>query len=436
MCKVAFHTLGCKVNQYETEAMGEIFEKRGYTIVNDQDYADIYIINTCTVTNMGDRKSRQFIRKAKRINKYAVIGVVGCYSQIAPDEVASIGDVDIVLGTQNRKDIVDLCEKVMENRQKIKSVGNIMDVSEFETLNIENVKGKTRAFVKIQDGCSQYCTYCIIPFTRGPIRSRNKDDIILEVNRLADAGFKEIVLTGIHIASYGKDLGNIRLIDIIEEISQIPSIERIRLSSVEPNMITEDFIKRVKELPKFCNHFHLSLQSGSDSVLKRMNRKYTSKEYLDKVNLIKRYMPNVGLTTDIIVGFPGETDEQFEETCKFVKKIGFLKVHVFKYSPREGTAASKFKEQINGRIKRDRSKKLIEISEEMTKKYLKGFLNKRMDVLFESDVKDHVEMMEGYTTNYIKVMAPCKSDIEGEILTVLTEYIKEEEIIGKIIEDI
>ncbi|WP_026893686.1 tRNA (N(6)-L-threonylcarbamoyladenosine(37)-C(2))-methylthiotransferase MtaB [Clostridiisalibacter paucivorans] len=436
MCKVAFHTLGCKVNQYETEAMGEIFEKRGYTIVNDQDYADIYIINTCTVTNMGDRKSRQFIRKAKRINKDAVIGVVGCYSQIAPDEVASIGDVDIVLGTQNRKDIVDLCEKVMENSQKIKSVGNIMDVSEFETLNIENVKGKTRAFVKIQDGCSQYCTYCIIPFTRGPIRSRNKDDIILEVNRLADAGFKEIVLTGIHIASYGKDLGNIRLIDIIEEINQIPSIERIRLSSVEPNMITEDFIKRVKELPKFCNHFHLSLQSGSDFVLKRMNRKYTSKEYLDKVNLIKRYMPNVGLTTDIIVGFPGETDEQFEETCKFVKKIGFLKVHVFKYSPREGTAASKFKEQINGRIKRDRSKKLIEISEEMTKKYLKGFLNKRMDVLFESDVKDHVETMEGYTTNYIKVMAPCKSDIEGEILTVLTEHIKEEEIIGKIIEDI
>ncbi|QIB26327.1 tRNA (N(6)-L-threonylcarbamoyladenosine(37)-C(2))-methylthiotransferase MtaB [Caloranaerobacter azorensis] len=432
MKTVAFYTLGCKVNQYETEAMAELFKKEGYNVVDAEDKADIYVINTCTVTNLGDRKSRQFIRRAKRKNRKAIIAVVGCYVQVSPDEVFEIEDVDLVIGTNDKNKIVELCEEVKEKHKRIKIVEDIMKVREFEEMPINEVEGKTRAFVKIQEGCNQYCSYCIIPYARGPVRSRKLQNIIKEVEKLSKSGFKEIVLTGIHVASYGKDLGDIRLIDVIEAIHDIEGIERIRLSSLEPTIITEEFMDRLIKLPKLCNHFHLSLQSGSNTVLKRMNRKYTTEEYLSIVKLIRKYMPDVGLTTDIIVGFPGETDEEFEETYNFVKEIGFSRIHVFKYSPREGTPAAKFKNQVDGKIKAERSRKLIELGEELNKVFNRRFIGKIMNVLFEEKVRGATGLMEGYTTNYIRVMAKGDISIEGEILPVKMNRISGENLIGEI----
>ncbi|SHH34261.1 threonylcarbamoyladenosine tRNA methylthiotransferase MtaB [Caloranaerobacter azorensis DSM 13643] len=432
MKTVAFYTLGCKVNQYETEAMAELFKKEGYNVVDAEDKADIYVINTCTVTNLGDRKSRQFIRRAKRKNRKAIIAVVGCYVQVSPDEVFEIEDVDLVIGTNDKNKIVELCEEVKEKHKRIKIVEDIMKVREFEEMPINEIEGKTRAFVKIQEGCNQYCSYCIIPYARGPVRSRKLQNIIKEVEKLSKSGFKEIVLTGIHVASYGKDLGDIRLIDVIEAIHDIEGIERIRLSSLEPTIITEEFMDRLIKLPKVCNHFHLSLQSGSNTVLKRMNRKYTTEEYLSIVKLIRKYMPDVGLTTDIIVGFPGETDEEFEETYNFVKEIGFSRIHVFKYSPRKGTPAAKFKNQVDGKIKAERSRKLIELGEELNKVFNRRFIGKIMNVLFEEKVRGATGLMEGYTTNYIRVMAKGDISIEGEILPVKMNRISGENLIGEI----
>ncbi|WP_069649307.1 tRNA (N(6)-L-threonylcarbamoyladenosine(37)-C(2))-methylthiotransferase MtaB [Caloranaerobacter ferrireducens] len=433
MKTVAFYTLGCKVNQYETEAMAELFQKNGYTVVNAEDKADVYVINTCTVTNLGDRKSRQFIRRAKRINREAVVAVVGCYVQVSPDEVFKIEDVDLVIGTSDKNKIVKLCEEVKEKNKRMKIVEDIMKVREFEEMSIDEVKGKTRAFIKIQEGCNQYCSYCIIPYARGPVRSRNLGNIIKEVEKLSRRGFKEIVLTGIHVASYGKDLGDMRLIDVIEAIHDINGIERIRLSSLEPTIITEDFMNRLSKLPKVCDHFHLSLQSGSNTVLKRMNRKYTTEEYLSIVKLIRKYMPDVGLTTDIIVGFPGETDEEFEETYNFVKEVGFSRIHVFKYSPREGTPAAKFKNQVDGTVKTERSRKLIELGEKLNKTFNERFVGKIMDVLFEEEVKGQPGLMEGYTTNYIRVEAKGDISIEGKILPVKMNRISGENLIGEIV---
>lgn len=433
MKTVAFYTLGCKVNQYETEAMAELFQKNGYTVVNTEDKADVYVINTCTVTNLGDRKSRQFIRRAKRMNKDAIVAVVGCYVQVSPDEVFEIEDVDLVIGTSDKNKIVELCEEVKEKNKRMKIVEDIMKVREFEEMSIDEVKGKTRAFIKIQEGCNQYCSYCIIPYARGPVRSRNLENIVREVGKLGQKGFKEIVLTGIHVASYGKDLGDIRLIDVIEAIHYVEGIERIRLSSLEPTIITEDFMNRLSKLPKVCDHFHLSLQSGSNTVLKRMNRKYTTEEYLSIVKLIRKYMPDVGLTTDIIVGFPGETDEEFEETYDFVKEVGFSRIHVFKYSPREGTPAAKFKNQVDGTIKTERSKKLIELGERLTKTFNERFVGKIMDVLFEEEVKGKSGLMEGYTTNYIRVAALGDNSIEGRILPVRMDRISGENLTGEIV---
>jgi len=433
MKKVAFYTLGCKVNQYETEAMIELFQKSGYEIVDEKDYADFYIINTCTVTNLGDRKSRQFIRRAKKKNDEAIIAVVGCYSQTSPDEVEKIEQVDIILGTNDRNKIVELCEDVANNHRKINAVSDIMEVKEFEEMKIEEVKGKTRAFLKIQEGCNQYCSYCIIPYARGQIRSRKIENIISEIQKIADKGFKEIVLTGIHIASYGKDLDDIKLIDVIEMVNKIEGIDRIRLGSIEPTLITEDFMLRISKLEKVCDHFHLSLQSGSDTVLKRMNRKYTTSQFKEITRLIRRYMPNAGLTTDIIVGFPGETEDEFSQTCQFVKDIGFSRIHVFSYSPRKGTPASKHKLQIESNVKHDRSKKLIEIGQSLTHSFINQFKNKKMDILFEEESKKKHGYIEGYSTNYIRVI--CKGDPshEGEILPVKINDIEDENLIGEII---
>lgn len=415
MLKVTFHTLGCKVNQYETKAMEELFEDRNYELVAENDCADIYVINTCTVTNMSDRKSRQFIRKAKKINKDAIVAVVGCYSQVSPDEVEKIEDVDVIIGTSERKQIVDLCEEAMLSRKRINIVRPIKTYKEFEKININQVSSKTRAFLKIQDGCNQFCSYCIIPYARGPIRSKEIKDIEYEVRNLAKAGFKEIVLTGIHIASYGKDLGNIDLIHVIDKISEIKGIERIRMSSIEPNLIDDEFMKRISTNKKVCDHFHLSLQSGSDSVLKRMNRRYTKSEFKEKAHLIKRYMPNVGLTTDIIVGFPGETDEEFEETYNYVKEIGFSRIHVFKYSKRRGTRAAKMKEQIHGEIKNHRSERLIELGDNLALDFHSNFLQDRLSVLFEEKDKTDNNIYKGYTSNYIRSQVFSRCDIIGEI---------------------
>lgn len=433
MNRVAFHTLGCKVNQYETEAMAELFEKDGYKVVHEDEIADVYVINTCTITNLGDRKSRQFIRRAKNNNPDAVVAVVGCYAQTASEEIMAIDEVDIVIGTKDRNRIVELSNQVRENKEKINIVTDIMKQHEFEEMMIENIEGKTRAFLKIQEGCNQFCSYCIIPYARGPIRSRKLENILTEVDRLAKSGFKEVVLTGIHIASYGKDMGEIRLIDVIESVHKVSGIERIRLGSIEPTIMTRDFLDRLIRLPKACDHFHLSLQSGSDSVLKRMNRKYSTDEYRKIVELIREYMPNVGITTDIIVGFPGETEEEFLETCRFVNEIGFSRIHVFPYSPRKGTPAAKHKNQLPGNIKQLRSKELIKIGDENTQKFNEKFIGSTLDVLFEEQSKVDMDFIEGYTTNYIRVLAKADTSFEGKILPVELEKVQGENIVGKIL---
>lgn len=429
MKRVAFYTLGCKVNQYETEAMEELFKNRGYEIVSNREEADIYIINTCTVTNLGDRKSRQFIRRAKKMNEDSIIAAVGCYSQIAPEEVEAIDGVDIVVGTTDRNRIVDLCEEAKSKNKKINVVKDIKYHKEFEPLNISDLPYKTRAYIKIQEGCNQFCSYCIIPYARGPIRSRDLEDIIMEAKRLAKAGFKEIILTGIHVTSYGKDLKGLSLTDVIEEVAKIDGIERIRLSSIEPTFVDKDFLERVVKTGKLCDHFHLSLQSGSDSVLKRMNRKYTTKEYRDIVKLIREYMPEAGITTDIIVGFPGETDEEFEESYRFVEDIRFSRIHVFKYSPRKGTPASQFKEQIPGDIKQIRSDRLIRLGDELMEEFHKAFIGRTLELLLEEEKGGFIE---GYTTNYIRVKVKGHNDLQGKILPVRISGQEEDFLIGEI----
>lgn len=415
MKKVAFYTLGCKVNQYETEAMEEIFEKNNYAIVNSDTIADIYVINTCTVTNLSDRKSRQFIRRAKKLNRDSIIAVVGCYSQVSPEEVAEIHGVDVIIGTSDRNRILDLCEEAKVKKEKINIVRNIKTQKEFEEINIDNIKSKTRAYIKIQDGCNQFCSYCIIPYARGPIRSRKLEDIIGEVRKLAGSGFKEVVLTGIHVASYGKDRTEIPLVRVLEEVGRIDGIERIRLSSIEPTLIDEEFMERIVKIGKVCDHFHLSLQSGSDTVLKRMNRKYTTREFKNIVKLIRKYMPNAGITTDIIVGFPGESEEEFNQTYEFVKEIGFSRIHVFKYSPRKGTPAAKMEDQIDGNLKNFRSEKLITLGEELMDKFNSQFIEGKLSVLFEEEDKKKKDHIEGYTTNYIRVKAEGNPSIIGKI---------------------
>ena len=326
-------TLGCKVNQYESEAMAELFEKNGYIQVdNDTDVADVYIVNTCTVTNLSDRKSRQYIRRAKRENPDSTVAVVGCYAQVAPKEVEKIEGVDVVIGTSERSKIVDLIEEAKEEDKKINIVRDIKKDRDFQFIKIDENFHKTRSYMKVQDGCNRYCTYCIIPYARGTIRSRRIGDCVREAIRLANAGYKEIILTGIHVGSYGVDLGPVRLIDLIEAIAEVDGIERIRLSSVEPNIISEDFMRRAIACSKLCDHFHLSLQSGSNKVLKDMNRHYNREEFIEKTKIIKKYMPYAGLTTDIIVGFPGESDEDFEDSMSIVREVEFSKVHAVSYT--------------------------------------------------------------------------------------------------------
>ncbi len=417
MRKVAFYTLGCKVNQYETEAMRELFVNRGDEVVDSDSPADVYVINTCTVTGMSDKKSRQVIRRFKRQNPEAVIAVVGCYSQIAPAEVMAVEGVNLVMGTHQRSKILDHLENLGpdDHREIVTDIGKIR---EFEEMTVDRIEGRTRAFVKIQDGCDRYCSYCIIPYARGPVRSREADRVLEEVGRLADKGFAEVVLTGIHVASYGKDLKDATLLELIHRIGALEGIRRIRLSSLEPTLMTESFVRELSKEPKVCPHFHLSLQSGSDTVLQRMNRKYTAAQYQEAVDRIRTYWPLAALTTDIIAGFPGETDSEFETTCAFVAEVGFAQVHVFNYSTREGTPAADMPHQVPPEIRQARVEKLIAVSDAKASQYLNRFIGHRMRVIIEG-VSEKDQRSEGLTDNYLKVILQDSAVEMGSELEVM-----------------
>ncbi|MBZ2387188.1 tRNA (N(6)-L-threonylcarbamoyladenosine(37)-C(2))-methylthiotransferase MtaB [Anaerococcus murdochii] len=423
-------TLGCKVNQYESEAVEEIFESRGFE--RDEKNASVYVINTCTVTNMSDRKSRQMISRARKDNPDAIIAVMGCYSQVKPEDVAKIEGVDIILGSRNKEEVVDLCEDMLQNKEAIDQVISVSEEKTFEDLQISNQTEMTRAYMKIQDGCNMYCSYCLIPYARGNVVSRPMDSIVKEAERLAQNGFKEIVLTGIHVASYGKDIKDgTSLIDVIENVAKVEGIERIRLSSMEPRHITKDFLERMKATEKACDHFHLSLQSGSDDILKAMNRKYDTAIFKEKTDLIREVFPNAGLTTDIIVGFPGETDENHKETIDFVKEIKFAKTHLFKYSKRDGTKAASMKDQVNGNIKKERLKDLEAIEKINREEFLKKQIGKTLSVLFE-EKSDMAGFKSGYSTNYLRVNVKNDSLPSNEIYDVLITGIENDELIGEI----
>lgn len=424
-------TLGCKVNQYESEAIEEIFEARGFE--RKEENADIYVINTCTVTNMSDRKSRQMISRARGDNPDAIIAVMGCYSQVKPEEVAKIEGVDIILGSRNKEEVVDLCEDFLQNKEATDKLISVSEEKSYEDLAISNQIGMTRAYMKIQDGCNMYCSYCLIPYARGNVVSRPMDSIIKEAERLGSNGFKEIVLTGIHVASYGKDFKDgTSLIDVIENVAKVDGIKRIRLSSMEPRHITKDFLERMKATGKACDHFHLSLQSGSDDILKAMNRKYDTKTFKEKVDLIREVFPNAGLTTDIIVGFPTETDQNHKDTMAFVDRIKFAKTHLFKYSQRDGTKAATMSGQVNGNIKKDRLKDLEKIEETNRKEFLEKQIGQSLSVLFESksDIKG---FKSGYSTNYLRVNVKDPSIKDNEIFDVKITGIENNELIGQII---
>ena len=425
MKRVAFYTLGCKVNQYETEAMLELFEKEGYEKAETEDYADVYVINTCTVTHMSDRKSRQYIRRMKKKNPDAIIAVVGCYSQVSPEEILSIDEVNLVMGTNDRKKIVEEVKKIDASR-KVSTVDDIMKVKAFEEIEINKTNGKTRAFLKIQDGCDRYCSYCIIPYARGRVRSRDLESIVKEVENLAANGYKEVVLTGIHVASYGKDIKetDIKLLDVIKQINDIEGIERIRLSSVEPILFTDEFVEAVSAMDKVCPHYHLSLQSGCDETLKRMKRRYTTEEYKAIVDRLRAAIPNVSITTDVIVGFPGETNEEFDKTYEFLKDIELTHMHVFKYSPRKGTPAATMENQVDPSTKHDRSEKLLQLNEENFNKFGQKMLDKEFNVLFEQKVGDN--KYEGLTENYVKVIVESDKDLSEQILKVKITDVKNE----------
>ena len=422
MRKAALHNLGCKVNSYETEAMTQLLKKAGYEIVSFQDQADVYIINTCSVTNMADRKSRQMLHKAKKQNPNAVVVATGCYVQTATEKVAQDLSIDLVVGNNRKKDIVEILNEYYEEKEageqvKEEYVIDINHTDEYEDLEISTVTEHTRAHLKIQDGCNNFCSYCIIPYARGRIRSRTMESIKAELERLSASGFKEIVLTGINLSCY--DDNGKKLIDVIEMADNVNGIERIRLGSLDPEVVTEDFVERLGKVKKICPHFHFSLQSGCDKTLKAMNRHYTSDEYYEKCQLIRKYIDNPAFTTDVIVGFPGETEEDYISSREFVKKVKFAELHVFKYSKRDGTVAAKMPNQIDEKIKTLRSEDLIKTGEELTKEFRQAKIGQDTTVLFEEKILlDNKEYWVGHTVDYIKIAVPEKENPEGQIRKV------------------
>lgn len=414
MKTVAFHTLGCKVNTYESNAMLKIFNEAGYQEVDFKQVADVYVINTCTVTNTGDSKSRQMIRKAIRKNPKATICVVGCYSQTAPEEIEKIEGVGVVLGTQYRSDIVKYVDEHLETGEMVIKVDNVMNLRKFEDLNIDRFKN-TRAFLKIQDGCNNFCTYCIIPYARGRVRSRQKESVLNQAQRLVDNGYVEIVLTGIHTAGYGEDLDDYSFYELLVDLVEIKGLKRLRISSIETSQISDEIIDLIGSNEIIVDHLHVPLQAGSDATLKRMNRKYTTAEYLEKINKIRSYLPNIAFTTDVIVGFPGETDEEFEETYNFIKQVNYSELHVFPYSPRKNTPAAKMKDQVNDQIKHERANRLLQLSKELNHEFALKQIGKTLKVLFE---KRDGEYLIGHAGDYLKVKVKTADNLIGEIVTI------------------
>lgn len=427
MKKAALHNLGCKVNAYETEAMQELLEKNGYEIVPFHDLADVYVINTCSVTNMADRKSRQMIHRARKQNPDAVIVAAGCYVQAQADMGELDENIDIVIGNNKKKDLIRLLEEYFKEdiSEQMQEVIDINHTFEYESLHLSRTAEHTRAYLKVQDGCNQFCTYCIIPYARGRVRSRKKEDVVEEVRTLAEHGYQEVVLTGIHLSSYGlewKDENGKQtegLLDLIRAVHEVEGIKRIRLGSLEPRIVTEEFAKELACLPKICPHFHLSLQSGCDATLKRMNRRYTSSEYAEKCELLRKYFPNPALTTDVIVGFPGETEEEFKESYDFVDSIDFYETHIFKYSRREGTKAAVMPDQVDEQIKAKRSAQLIELGEKKRAAYEQSFQGKEVEVLVEEDLElNGKEVQIGHTKEYMKIALETNENLKNSIVKV------------------
>lgn len=434
MSKVSFHTLGCKVNQYETDAMIEIFQQKGYEIVDFNDVADICIINTCTVTNVADKKSRKMMSKARKLNPNGVIVVVGCYAQIAENQLKEHPEIDLLIGNNNKSQVADIVESFINEHTRSTYIEDINDQKAYEELWISKVEDKKRAHIKVQDGCNQFCSYCIIPYTRGRVRSREPQNVVKEVTELVNKGYKEIVITGIHLASYGTEFNDYTLSDLLKDLNEINGLERIRLGSLEPTLITDDFINKIVKLKKVCPHFHLSLQSGCDRTLKRMNRKYTTYEYLESVLALKKAYDEPAITTDIIVGFPGETDEEFYETLKFIKNIEFADIHVFKYSKREGTKAAQMECQVPENTKHHRSKILIGLRNQLNNQYLQKHIGKILEVIFEETVKEGSNnFVIGHASNYMKVRIEKPSyNIERKLASVLIEDSSNECLIGRL----
>lgn len=421
MMKVALHNLGCKVNAYETEAMQELLEGHGYEIVPFKEGADIYVINTCTVTNMADRKSRQMIHRAKKMNPNAIVVAAGCYVQ-AKEQSGEVDEyIDIIIGNNKKKDLIEILDAYY--REKVaKAVIDINHTKEYEEMQLHKTAEHTRAYIKVQDGCNQFCTYCIIPFARGRVRSRAKQDVIREVQDLAANGYQEVVLTGIHLSSYGVDLESEDLLSLILAVHEVEGIKRIRLGSLEPRIITEEFARTISGLEKMCPHFHLSLQSGCNATLKRMNRRYSAEEYYEKCQLLRKYFDHPALTTDVIVGFPGETEEEFAESKAFVDKVDFYETHIFKYSKRQGTKAAVMENQVPEQIKTLRSNELLELDQMKRRKYEEMFLGKTVEILVEERVtKDGKSVQVGHTKEYVKIAVDEEKDLQNQIINVKIE---------------
>ena len=407
----ALHTLGCKVNAYETEAMQQMLEEAGYEIVDFNEKADIYVVNTCSVTNMADRKSRQMLHRAKKKNPNSIVIAAGCYAQTKTNEARLDESVDILIGNNQKQNLIEAVYAYEKNKKQTESIVNINDKQPYETLSVNRTAEHTRAFIKVQDGCNQFCSYCIIPYARGRVRSRSFEEVLSEAGKLAENGYQELVLSGIHLSSYGIDRGE-NLLHLIQETANIKGIERIRLSSLEPRIVTEEFVSAISQIGKICPHFHLSLQSGCDETLQRMNRKYTTAEFLQSCELLRRYFSHPAITTDVIVGFPGETNQEFEKTKEFLRKVHFYEMHVFKYSKREGTKAASMPNQVPEQEKAVRSEQLISLANEMSEEFCSYYMGKEVEVLMEEPFEfEGRNYFLGHTKEYVKVAAETKTDV-------------------------
>ena len=430
MPRVAFITLGCKVNQFETEAIEGLFAQQGYQAVHSDEPADIYVINTCSVTHVGEKKSRQLIRRASRLNPEAMIVVTGCYAQISPDQVAAIPGVDLIIGTQDRRRIVELVEAARDQRQQVNAVSDIMQAWEFEDIPLFSRQGRTRAFLKIQEGCDNYCTYCIIPYTRGHLRSRPLASVIAEAKKLITAGFQEIVLTGIHLGAYGRDLGGISLEDAVAALLALPTLQRVRLSSLESIEVSDGLVRLMEQDERFCRHLHLPLQAGSDPVLQAMNRHYTTADFRRQLDALLARLPDLAVSTDIIVGFPGETEELFEQALAFVATLPLARIHVFPYSPRAGTPAATYSGQISEAEKKHRTHAMQEVGDILAKEYRRRYVGSQGTVLFE-----HAKpgLAEGLTSNYLRVYVKETSDLAGQIHCVRLDSLYKDGLLGTLL---